>query len=86
MGQAQEAEEMLGRAVQIDPSQVWNRYNFALALWANGKHREAISQVQDLLKLDPTFKAIIAKDPQFHSFNANPAFRDLIKPSSPTSY
>lgn len=80
MGQAREAEEMLGRAVQLDPGQVWDRYNFALALWANGKHEEALSQVREVLKLDPTFKSTIANDAQFHSFRADPTFRDLIKP------
>jgi predicted Zn-dependent protease len=80
MGQAPEAEDMLGRAVQIEPGQAWDRYNFALALWANGKHEEAISQVREVLRLDPAFKSTIANDPQFHSFKVDPAFRDLIKP------
>lgn len=80
MGQTQKAEEMLGKAVQIDPSWAWYRYNFALALWANGKHKEAVAQVQEILRLDSTFKSTIAKDYQFHSFRSDPVFRGLIKP------
>jgi tetratricopeptide (TPR) repeat protein len=79
LGQNQKAEEMLARAVQVDPNQVWNRYNYALALWANGKHSEAISQVQEVLRLDSTFKSTIANDGQFNSFRSDPTFRELIR-------
>lgn len=80
LGQPEKAEEMLGHSVEIDPNQPWDRYNFSLALWANGKQEEAIAQVKEVLKLDPTFKTIIAKDPQFKKFRANPTFRELINP------
>jgi tetratricopeptide (TPR) repeat protein len=78
MGRAQEGEKMLRRAVEVDPDQIWNRYNFALALWATGNHQEAISQVREVLRLDPSFKSILAGDPQFHSFRSDPAFRALM--------
>ena len=80
LGQPEKAEELLGRSVELDPNIVWNHYNFALALWANGKHEQAISQVADVVKLDPALKNTIANDYQFHEFRADPTFRELIKP------
>jgi tetratricopeptide (TPR) repeat protein len=80
MGQTQEAEQMLGKAVELDPNQAWDRYNYALALWASGKHAEAVSQVQAVLKLDPAFKSTIAGDPQFRKFRTDPTFKELIQP------
>ena len=80
LGQPQRAEEMLARATQIDPNAVWNRYNYALALWANGKHEEAVSQVREVVRLDPSFKATISSDAQFNQFRSDPRFRDLLRP------
>jgi tetratricopeptide (TPR) repeat protein len=80
MGDSQEAENLLRKGVQNEPKQPWNRYNLALALWANGKHDEAIDQIKEVLRLDPSFKQIIARDPQFGKFKSDPRFRELIKP------
>jgi tetratricopeptide (TPR) repeat protein len=80
LGQSEKAEEMLGRSVELDPNQAWNRYNFALTLWANGKHDQALTQVKEVVKLDSTFKTTLAKDPQFKAFRASSAFKELIKP------
>ncbi len=79
MGDSREGEELLRRAAHGDPDNVWNHYNLALALWANGHRDEALSQLREVLRRDPSFKTTIAQDPQFHGFRSDPGFKKLIK-------
>lgn len=79
MGDSQSGERMLRRAVEVDPTNPWNHYNLALALWANGKRPDAIAEVEQVLKIDPSFRSIIAEDKQFSSFEADRQFQRLIK-------
>jgi cytochrome c-type biogenesis protein CcmH/NrfG len=79
MGDTQSAERMLQRAVEVDPTSPWHHYNLALALWANGRKQQAIVEVEQVLKIDPSFKSIIAGDRQFSSFKADRSFILLIE-------
>jgi tetratricopeptide (TPR) repeat protein len=46
-GDNQQAEEYLGRAVLLDPSETATRYQYALALQSNGKAEEAARQREE---------------------------------------
>jgi len=78
MGDTQPAEHLLHRAVEIDPTSAWSRYNLALVLWANGKKDDAVAQVEQVLKIDPSFKSIIAADHQFDGFKRDPKFKRML--------
>src|SRR5713226_3518388 len=52
-GNTQSAARMLRRAVEVDPTNPWNHYNLALALWANGNKEDAVGEVELVLKIDP---------------------------------
>ena len=80
MGDSKEAEDLLRRSIQTAPNEPWHHYNLALALWDNGKHDEAIAQLQQVVTLEPSFKQTIAQDPQFHKFRSDPKFKALIQP------
>ncbi len=79
MGDSQKAESLLQKAVQNEPDQAWHRYNLALALWTNGKHDEAMAQLQEVVRLNPNFKQTIATDPQFRKFQTDSRFRKWLK-------
>lgn len=78
MGDTQPAEHLLHRAVEIDPTSAWSRYNLALVLWANGKKDDAVAEVEQVLKIDPSFKSIIAADHQFDRFKSDPKFKRMV--------
>jgi tetratricopeptide (TPR) repeat protein len=79
MGDTQSAERLLRRAVEVDPTMPWHHYNLALALWANGKKQDAVAEVEQVLKIDPSFKSIIAQDGQFASFWQDPNFKRVLQ-------
>jgi tetratricopeptide (TPR) repeat protein len=78
MGDAESAVRMLRRAVDINPTNPWNHYNLALALWANGDKQDALVEVKKVLTLDHNFKSTIANDEQFRPFRTDREFTRLI--------
>lgn len=69
----------LEKAIQLDPTHVWAHYNMALAYWAAGKKDMAIDMVRRVLKIDPSFRDVLAKDVQFKHFRKSSEFRKLLQ-------
>lgn len=68
----------LEKAIQLDRTHVWARYNLALAYWEAGKKKIAIDTIHSLLEIDSSFIGVIANDPQFKKFRESYEFRKLI--------
>lgn len=73
------AIQSLERSLELDPKYVWASYNLALAYWEIGRHQDAISAVGRVLKIDPSFRAVITGDSQFRKFHQSPEFRALLQ-------
>jgi tetratricopeptide (TPR) repeat protein len=64
-GDSQDAVNCLKRSVRIKPDYVMGHYNLALAYFLNLENDKAVSQIAEVIKLDPSKKNTIQKDGQF---------------------
>lgn len=64
-GETGAAKNALERSAQIKPDYVMGHYNLALADFAEFDEQGAVSQIEKVIELDPTYEKEIKKDPQF---------------------
>lgn len=72
------AIKSLEKSVEINPQYIEGHYNLALAYWEIKDKKKAMAEVKKVIELDPTYKAKIKDDTQFHPFNSSPWFNKLI--------
>lgn len=77
-GEIHKAIETLQRSVELDPTYIWGHYNLALAYWAAGERRNAVTEVRKVLELDRGFRNVIQNDVQFKKFESSSEYRALM--------
>ena len=78
-GQTAEAIASLRRSIARSPDYTWGHYNLALAYWRSGDQNAAVEEVETLLRIDPSFRQIMANDAQFNAFHLSARVRALIR-------
>lgn len=78
-GQIKHAISALERARSIDSSYVLTHYNLALAYFSDSKNELAISEVQKVIQLKPSFKEILKNDYLFKRFRNVPELQRLLE-------
>gem|GEM_PF-4890315 len=75
-----EAAQSLDQALVLNPKDTWDKYNLAKAQLYTGSQPnrdKAITNLQNLIRTDPSFKKTLSEDRQMARFQTIPAIRNL---------
>jgi Flp pilus assembly protein TadD len=71
------AIEALEEAFSVDPRQAIIHYNLACYWSLSGNTNLALAYLASALEIDPSYKELVAKEPDFDSIREHPSFQEL---------